>query len=72
LKKIKKVKAVVDGIDMEVINNLVALLSDSSTGNLLAELEEQLTPLKACMADPTVTTHHYALCTALHCTVQYP
>ena len=54
LNKVKKVKASVEFIktmNLTVLEQMVEMLKNSSTAQLLLDLE----PIKACMADPTVS-----------------
>ena len=54
LNKVKKVKAsveVIQTMNLTVLEEMVEMLKNSSTAQLLLDLE----PVKACMADPTVS-----------------
>ena len=65
LNKVKKVKAsveVIQTMNLTVLEQMVEMLKNSSTAQLLLDLE----PIKACMTDPTVSNviiiiHHKQL-----------
>ena len=69
LNKVKKVKAsveVIQTMNLTVLEQMVEMLKNSSTAQLLLDLE----PIKACMTDPTVSNviiiiHHKQL----HCSL---
>ena len=55
VKKVKKSVEVIQTMNLTVLEQMVEMLKNSSTAQLLLDLE----PIKACMTDPTVSNANF-------------